>query len=131
LAGGFLSDRWIARAVPAARFRVALAGVAIFAVPSVLWPLMPGPTPAFVLLFITVLGLGLSQSAAPASIQAVVPNRMRGRAIALYLLLAGLLGLGLGPTAVALVTDYVFGNDASLRYSLALTASRPRYSACG
>jgi MFS family permease len=122
LAGGFLSDRWIARAVPAARFRVALAGVAIFAVPSVLWPLMPGPTPAFVLLFITVLGLGLSQSAAPASIQAVVPNRMRGRAIALYLLLAGLLGLGLGPTAVALVTDYVFGNDASLRYSLALTA---------
>ena len=122
LASGFLSDWWQARGVPAARLRVALVGVAIFTVPSVLWPLMPTPELAFGLLFLTVLGLGLAQSAAPASIQAVVPNRMRGQAIAVYLLLAGLMGIGLGPTAVALMTDYVFHNDAALRYSLALIA---------
>jgi len=89
----------------------------------VLWPLMPTPELAFGLLFLTVTGLGLAQSAAPASVQAVVPNRMRGQAIAVYLLLAGLLGIGLGPTAVALVTDYVFHQDAALRYSIALIAA--------
>jgi hypothetical protein len=29
-----------------------------------------------------------------------------------------LIGLGLGPTAIALVTDRVFGFDAAVRYSL-------------
>lgn len=122
LASGFLSDHWVARQVPAARFRVALVGVGLFALPAVLWPLVPGPTLAFGLLFLTVLGLGLAQSAAPVSIQAVFPNRMRGQAISVYLLLAGLLGIGLGPTSVALVTDYVFHDDKALRYALALTA---------
>jgi MFS family permease len=51
-----------------------------------------------------------------------VPNRMRGQAIACYLLLAGLMGIGLGPTLVAVLTDYVFKDHSALRYSLALTA---------
>jgi MFS family permease len=122
LISGFLSDRWAARGVPAARLRVALAGATVFAVPAVLWPLMPRAEWAFGLLFLTVFGLGLAQSAAPAAIQAVTPNRMRGQAISIYLLLAGLLGIGLGPTAVALVTDRVFHDDQALPYALALTA---------
>jgi len=122
LVSGFLSDRWTTRGVASARFRVALAGVVVFALPAVAWPLVGDPTLAFSLLFLTVFGLGMAQSAAPAAIQAVVPNRMRGQAIALYLLLAGLLGLGLGPTAVALITDRIFHDDQALPYSLALTA---------
>ena len=47
---------------------------------------------------------------------------MRGQAIAVYLLLAGLLGIGLGPTSVALITDYVFHDDKALPYSMALMA---------
>ncbi|WP_329606599.1 MFS transporter [Paraburkholderia polaris] len=120
---GFLSDAWTARGITAARFRVALLGSAVFAMPCVLWPLMPDARLAFVLLFVSVFGLGIAQSAAPAAIQAVVPNRMRGQAIALYLLLAGLLGIGLGPTAVALVTDHVFHHDGALRYAVACTAA--------
>lgn len=122
LISGFLSDRWTAQGVSAARFRVALVGVAIFIVPATVWPLVGSPNLAFALLFLTVFGLGLAQSAAPASIQAVTPNRMRGQAVAVYLLLAGLLGIGLGPTSVALVTDYVFHDDKALPYSMALMA---------
>ncbi|MGF6601150.1 MFS family permease [Paraburkholderia sp. GAS448] len=120
---GFLSDAWRARGVTAARFRVALLGSVVFALPCVLWPLMPNARLAFALLFVSVFGLGIAQSAAPAAIQAVVPNRMRGQAIALYLLLAGLLGIGLGPTAVALVTDHLFHRDGALRYAVACTAA--------
>lgn len=122
LLSGFLSDRWTARGVAAARLRVALTGIMVFALPAVAWPLVASPTLAFALLFLTVFGLGMAQSAAPAAIQAVVPNRMRGQAIALYLLLAGLLGLGLGPTAVALLTDHLFHDDQMLPYSIALMA---------
>jgi MFS family permease len=69
-----------------------------------------------------VFGISLAQSAVPTSIQAVFPNRLRGQAIGAYMLLSGLLGIGLGPTAVALVTDHVFHDDSALRYAIALTA---------
>ena len=36
----------------------------------------------------------------------------------MYLLVVNLIGLALGPTAIALVTDRVFGFDAAVRYSL-------------
>ena len=45
---------------------------------------------------------------------------MRGQASAVYLFIVNLIGLGLGPTAVALATDYVFGDKAMVGYSLAL-----------
>lgn len=83
---------------------------------------MPHPVLAFGLLILSVFGLGLAQSAAPASIQAAVPDRMRGQAIAVYRLLAGLLGIGLGPTSVALITDPVFHDDKALPYAMAWMA---------
>jgi MFS family permease len=119
LLSGTSSDSWVGRSVSAARFRV---GVALLPLPAILWPLSPSPQLSYALLFLTVFSLSIAQSAAPALIQSVVPNRMRGPAIALYLLLAGLLGIGLGPTAVALVTDYVFHDSGALGYSMALTA---------
>lgn len=123
LAGGHLSDRWLARGVPAARSRVALLGLGIATVPAVTWPRAPHAGLAFGLLFFTVLGIGLAQSAVPTSIQAVFPNRLRGKAFALYLLLAGLLGIGLGPTAVALVTDRLLHDEQALGLAIALTAA--------
>lgn len=45
---------------------------------------------------------------------------MRGQASALYQFAVTLIGLGIGPTAVALGTDYVFGSDSALGYSLAV-----------
>jgi hypothetical protein len=43
--------------------------------------------------------------------------------VALYFLVANLVGLGLGPTAIALVTDAVFGDDAALRYAIAIVTA--------
>ena len=123
LLSGFLSDYWSNRGVSAARLRVAFLGVLLLPAPAVLWPLVGSPMLAYALLFLTVFSLSIAQSAAPALIQAVVPNRMRGQAIACYLLLAGLLGIGLGPTLVAVLTDFVFKDHGALRYSLALSAA--------
>ena len=58
---------------------------------------------------------------APAAIQAVTPNEMRGQVSAVYLFVLNMLGLGLGPTVVALVTDYVLRSEAQLGLSISLT----------
>ncbi|HVK99574.1 MAG TPA: hypothetical protein VM553_07180, partial [Dongiaceae bacterium] len=62
--------------------------------------------------------LAMPFGVAPAALQDIMPNPMRGQASALYLFVVTLIGLGVGPTAVALMTDFVFRNDADLRYSL-------------
>ncbi|MDB5427294.1 MAG: transporter, partial [Phenylobacterium sp.] len=60
---------------------------------------------------------------AGAALQMIAPNRLRARIVALYFLAANLIGLGLGPTAIALVTDKVFHDDAALRYGLAIVTA--------
>jgi spore maturation protein SpmA len=60
---------------------------------------------------------------APAAIQEIVPNSMCGQMSALYLFVVNLPGLGLGPTAVALVNDYVFRDDQAVRYSLLIVTT--------
>ena len=48
----------------------------------------------------------------------IAPARMRGQVGAVYGFVINLIGLGLGPTAVAVLTDYVFHNDNMVGYSL-------------
>ena len=48
----------------------------------------------------------------------VTPSQMRGQVSAVYLFTMNLIGLGAGPTAVALVTDHVFHNDNLVGSSL-------------
>jgi MFS family permease len=123
LFSGWLSDRWIKREIPAARFRITLVAFLITAIPAVIWPLMPSAGSGLALLGLTLFGLCVSQAAGPAAIQDIVPNNMRGQAIALYLLVAGLLGIGFGPTSVALVTDHVFHDEQALRWALVMVSA--------
>ena len=51
----------------------------------------------------------------------MTPNRMRGQVMALYLLVANLIGLGLDHV-IAITTDFLFGYDAAIGKSIALSA---------
>ena len=44
---------------------------------------------------------------------------MRAQVTALYFLTVNLIGLGIGPTFVALLTDYLYGDAALVGHSLA------------
>lgn len=57
---------------------------------------------------------------APAAIQQMMPPNMRGQASAVYLFILNLIGLGIGPTAVAWFTQHVFHRDDALRYSMVI-----------
>jgi MFS family permease len=54
---------------------------------------------------------------APAAIQQMMPNSMRSQASAVYLFVINLIGMGIGPSLVAGLTDQVFG-DKNVGYSL-------------
>jgi MFS family permease len=57
---------------------------------------------------------------APSAIQQMMPPNMRGQASAVYLFILNLIGLGVGPTAVAWFTQNVFHRDDALRYSMVI-----------
>ena len=54
--------------------------------------------------------------------QLMTPNQIRGQLSAGYLFVVNLTGIGFVPTATALVTDFVFGDDAKVGWSMALVA---------
>lgn len=106
VAGGRLADRFRRGGRADAALRVALIGAAAW-LPFSFYPLLPSGGWLGVVLAPAIFCSSLPFGVAPAAIQQMVPNRMRGQASALYLFVINLIGLGLGPTAVALVTDYV------------------------
>ncbi|WP_375740047.1 spinster family MFS transporter [Pseudomonas boanensis] len=121
--GGRLADWMAKRGRRDANMRVGLIA-ATGALPLVvLFPLLNDATWTMVLMAPTVFCLSMPFGVAPAAIQEIMPNSMRGQASAIYLFIITLIGLGLGPTAVALFTDYVFDDDAALRYSLLIVTS--------
>ncbi|WP_439534208.1 spinster family MFS transporter [Polymorphobacter sp.] len=67
--------------------------------------------------------LAMPLGAAPAAVQMVAPATMRAQLSAFYISVINLLGLALGPTSVALFTDYVFKDEALVHLSLAATAA--------
>jgi hypothetical protein len=56
----------------------------------------------------------------PAAIQRMMPNPMRAQATAVYLFVINLIGMGFGPTIIALLTDKVFRDENSLHDALAI-----------
>jgi MFS family permease len=62
----------------------------------------------------------MPQAASASALQLVTPNRMRGMTSAIYVLLASIIGLGLAPTLVAVVTDQVFQDELRLAEALPL-----------
>ncbi|MCU0424695.1 MAG: MFS transporter [Candidatus Kapabacteria bacterium] len=89
---------------------------------AVMMPLLPtGEMAAWCFIWTAFFGF-MPYGAAPAAIQQLMPNQMRGQAGALFLFTINVMGGGTGPIIVSSLTDFVFRNDAALRYSICVTA---------
>jgi MFS family permease len=118
IAAGKLVSWLMQRGYRDAYMRVAVLSCAGWLLPGILYPLVSNATAVVALIYVGTFFLCMPTCLIPAAILETVPNAMRGQATALYLLIVNLIGLGLGPTAIALVTDRVFGFDTAVRYSL-------------
>ena len=122
LGSGLLGDALKSRGLRNGRLIVMSAG-ALCAAPFALAAMTAHTaTAAFVLLAPTVLFLTLAIGSGPATLQEITPNRMRGMQHAVAVLAVNLIGLGLGPTLIALLTDLVFRDERRLWLSLAVAA---------
>lgn len=65
-----------------------------------------------------------------AALQMATPAHFRAQASAVYLFINNLIGLAIGPTAVALFTDFVFKDDAAVGASLSIVGAAAGIGAC-
>lgn len=82
--------------------------------------LVDNSTAVIALMTVKVFFVAMPFGVAAAAIQEIMPNQMRGQASAIYLFVITLIGMGIGPTAVAMVTQYGFRADEMLRYSICI-----------
>ncbi len=120
--GGRLADALARKGMKDSNMRVGLLAAILTLLCNVVY-LVDNMTLLWVIMFFNVFTVAMPFGVAPAAIQEVMPNSMRGQASAIYLFVVTLIGLGIGPTAVALVTDYVFQDDYAVRYSIFWVAS--------
>ena len=120
VAGGRHADRLLRRGRVDAKLRTCIVGALGMLLTG--GPLAWCPNAAIAAAFLVPFTFfhAFPYGAAAAAVQELVPNRMRAQVSALYLFVVNVVGLGLGPTAVALLTDRVFGDDAAVRYSLSV-----------
>jgi MFS family permease len=118
VAGGWLADRWAHLGRQDAPLRVAwlacLGGIPC----ALLYPLAASDRQVVLLLMPMIFFGSMPFGVAPAAIQRMMPSTMRAQATAIYLFVINLVGMGLGPTVTALLTEKVFRDKNAVHYSL-------------
>ena len=123
LAGGWIAS-WLRRGrAPRAYLQVGLAGFAGAAALAAAFPLAPNANMALVLIGAMGFFAGLPSGGGYAALQEITPARMRAQVTALNGLLVNLIGAGLGPLSVGLITDYGFRDPHKVQLSLSLVAA--------
>ncbi len=117
---GWIADRWFRQGRKDAHLRVMMYSAPLMLVSSAALPLMPTPELALLMFAPHILGAAGITAAGGAALMLITPNQLRAQATALYYFVISLAGLTLGPFSVAFMTDYVFGDESALRYSMAI-----------
>lgn len=120
LFGGWLTDRWLRRGQVDGGLRVGAMSAFVSVTIGLLYLFPSNATFAAVLMIPAVFLAGMPVGVSPAALQELVPADMRAQATALSLLIVNIVGLGLGPIAVALCTQHVFADEQALGWSLLL-----------
>lgn len=123
ICGGFLSGWLMKRGRQDANMQIVLFATLLKGLPLVIGPLMPTAELALGLMAVGTLVGQASQGVMLAALQDVTPNQLRGQVTAVSLLAVNLIGMGLGASVIAAITDFGFGDENALRYSIAITGA--------
>ncbi len=119
--GGWVADRLNARGHGSAAFTTSAWCAVGAVVPAGLFPLMASAEVALAVMVPMVFFSAAPWGVAVSALQQFTPNELRGQVSALlYLFPVNLIGIGLGPSLVALITEWVFMDPAALRYSMSI-----------
>lgn len=121
VAGPFLSKFFQSKGYLDAYVRTIIVCVMIAFIPSIIALIAPTSTSSIVLIALTLFFLSMYLGVLTAAVQTVTPNRMRGQVTALYLFFTTIVGLSLGSSVVAFITDFVLQDESMLNFSILAT----------
>ncbi len=120
--GAKVSEIWTRSGRNDANLRIVFYGTLATVPLMIISPLIPNPYLMIscnaLIGFVGMIGFGPSVAA----FQVITPNHMRGQIGALTQFSNHVIAFGLSPLIVALFTDYLFRDEAALKYSMALNA---------
>jgi MFS family permease len=122
LLAGTLSDRLVSKGIHDAYVKIILFSMVAMIPSAATLAFLESDLLAIVFMSLAVFFSAFQGGLAGGTLQLMTPNRMRGQVMAVYGLSSNLIGLGLGPTVIAMTTDYVFGYDGAIGKSIALCA---------
>ena len=102
--------------------RLPLITLPITLVFQLMVPFIPTAEYTLIVLAISVYLAPIPLAGQTAAMQVVTPNQMRGQVASIYLFGANMIGLALAPVIVALFTDFLYGDEMMVAYSIATTA---------
>jgi MFS family permease len=120
---GWLIDRYAAQGISDIYLRYFIVSVPLGALFGAVGLLM-GDTTWFILGMVPFFFIFMTyQGGAASALQLLTPNELRGQISALYLMITNLIGLGAGPTVVAIVSSAIDPSGQSLGRALAIVVS--------
>ena len=120
IVGGWSVAPFERRGYKDAPLRIVLICAVLWMPPAIFGPLAPTPGWAVLAACPIMFFLNAFFSVGISGLQLITPNNMRAQISALMVLSTNIFSLALGPMVVGFLTDFVFGDDQDLRYSLAV-----------
>ncbi|MBJ21332.1 MAG: MFS transporter [bacterium] len=123
--GGVIADALGKRGYRDAKIRVGFFAAWIWLPFGIAFPMIDDASLAMVCAAPAAFLASMPFGVAPAALQEMMPNNLRGQMSAIYLFVTNLLGLAIGPLIVGAMTDYVFSEELygleGIRWSLLWT----------
>ncbi|HIF19903.1 MAG TPA: MFS transporter [Gammaproteobacteria bacterium] len=120
--GGWLGDKLYTKYNNSSHVMLFAYSMIVLTVAATLVPLMPSYQTA-TLMFMPQIIMAAGQTAlAPVAMINITPNQIRGQVTAVYFFIISLTGYTLGPTSVALITDFVFKDESLITYSISIVS---------
>ena len=124
--GGYTADRLTRRGVEGSSFRLVIVGSAIATPFAFTYSLVGSEQLSLWLMVGAIFGTNICFACAASAMQRMYPVAMLGLAAGVYFFMSNAVGLMVGPTVVAAITDYVFGDPQKVSYSLSIVGGVSR-----
>lgn len=118
LGASWLSERFTKAGYEDADMRSALCFALLGVVGAIATALAPTPWLSILLLLPASIGTTAATACGLTALMTATPNQLRAQASAMYYFVVNIFGLTVGPTGIAIFTDYVFRDTLSVRYSV-------------
>jgi MFS family permease len=126
LLGGVTADRLTRRGVESSSYKLVIVGAAIATPFAFMYSLMGSEQMSLWLMVGTIFGTNICFACAASAMQRMYPAAMLGLAAGIYFFMSNAVGLMVGPTVVAAITDYGFADPQKVGYSLSIVGGIAR-----